>query len=209
MSITTTVAASTRNLTTMATVLQDIGADGVGADLLLMESLIAQASAAIERACQTIFAQQTYTEILEQQRDPLLLLRYRPIVSVTSATIDTTAVTDYRIHNAAAGMLVRRLGWKTPSDEDPTVTVVYTAGYLLPGQTAIVASGPTLPVDLQRITLEVVKIWHAEVVPSSRISSKTLGLTGDSVAFRLSSSRESLPPLASKLLTHYLPMVLA
>ena len=89
MSITLVTAASTRSLTTVAAVMRDLGGDAAGLDVLMVDAMIREASAAIESSCQTIFAQQKYTETFDLQRDPVLILTYRPLVSITEVKIDT------------------------------------------------------------------------------------------------------------------------
>lgn len=209
MSITVVTAASTRNLTSVAAVMRDIGPDGIGADLLMVEAMIAEASAAIESECHTIFAQQKYTETFDWQRDPVLILRYSPLVSVTEVLIGTTVITDYRIRSYDAALLWRTDGWKGYDASVPEISVTYTAGYRLPEQTAPVEpTGPALPADLSRAVLECVKIWQVEVVPSSRVQSKTFGLTGDRVDYGVQATKRGIPILAEYLLKAYHRLVM-
>ena len=205
MSITVTTAASTRLLCSVTDVL-----DEMSEDVLLVERFVAQASAAIERYCGMIFAQQRYTEILASERQTLMGLTRTPIVSLSSVTLDGEAVTDYRIEDAEAGLLYRRErwgGWGGWTAYD--WTFIYVAGYLLPGQIPIDATGSTLPGDIQRACIEATKIWWQEKEISGRVASKTLGLTGDRIEYRVSADKESLPPLAKNLLKPWRRLAIA
>lgn len=202
MSLTVTTAASTRLLCSVTDVL-----DEMPEPVTLVERFVAQASAAIERYCGVIFAQQRYTEIRCGEPSTIMMLSRMPLVSLSSVTLEGEAKTDYRIEQAEAGLLYRRLGWWSYSTQE--WTFVYVAGYVLPGQTPIDATGPALPGDVQRACIEAVKIWWQEREISDRIASKTLGLTGDRIEYRLSANLEALPPLAKNLLDPWRRLAIA
>jgi hypothetical protein len=201
MSLTVQTAATSRRLTTAQAVYADTGDVHYLEEPTLANSLIDQASAAIESWCGRIFAQQRYVEVLGQVRDLLLPLRMRPIVAVETLLAGTDAVTDYRVEDKEAGLLYRRDRWGYPSAVDD-LTITYIAGYILPEQTTPPApTGPTLPADLQRACIECVKIWFAERVPESRIEARTLG--DQTIRYNIQSSMRGLPKLTQQILMPY------
>jgi hypothetical protein len=174
----------------------------------LVERFVDHASATIERYCGRVFAQQAYREVLLSVRSHYLVLERTPIVGVASITMDGEEITDYRVESADAGLLYRRDGWWLRSPGEWTID--YIGGYILPEQTSPPdAEGELLPFDIQRACLETTKIWWQEREVSDRIASKTLGLTGDSISFRVSANRESIPPLARYSLDPYRRWVMA
>lgn len=205
MAITVVTAASTRLLADPAEVMGESGIE----DLALVERLLAQASAAIERYCGTIFAQQTYAETFGRQRDPALGLRYGPLAAITSVLMGDTAVTDYRILSHEAPHLWREWGWWWRPLGLDVLTVTYTAGYVLPGQVPPVLTGPALPADLTRACIEAVKVWQHELAPSERVTAKTFGLTGDRVEYSVSATKGALPPMSKMLLGPYRRLAVA
>jgi hypothetical protein len=203
MSLTVVTAASSRRLCAVTDVL-----DEMPESVAAVEKFVDQASAAIERFCHRVFAQQEYEEILFPEKDILLQLARCPIVSVTSVEADTEAVTDYRVYAADAGQLYRATGWYRYGMDEWTID--YIAGYILPEQASPPdATGEQLPADIQRACIETVKIWWQERGISDRIASKTLGLTGDRVEYRISAHQESLPILAKNLLNPWRRMIMA
>lgn len=196
MSLTVTTAANSRRLCAVQDVLAEMPEQ-----VTSVERFVDAASAAIERYCARIFAQQAYSEVLGGHRYTSLMLARTPIVSMTSVSADGQTITDYRVEDAEAGLLYRASGWGWPS---ATWTLAYIGGYLMPEQsTPSAANGPPLPHDLQRACIETVKVWWQERGVTDRIASKTLGLTGDSISYRISAHRESLPPLARYLVDPY------
>ena len=75
--------------------------------------------------------------------------------------------------------------------------------------TPVEPTGPALPGDLSRAVLECVKVWQVESVPSSRVQSKTFGLTGDRVDYGVQATKRGIPVLAEYLLKPYQALVLA
>jgi hypothetical protein len=196
MSLTVLTAANSRRLTTQEAVYQDTRDVRVLEQPTLMEQLIDQASAAIERYCWRIFAQQRYLEVIPGIPSAFVPLRYATIVSVASVLIDTTAVTDYRIEDADAGLLFRRWGWGSPYID---VTAEYIAGWILPEQTSTPApSGPLLPADVERAAIESVKVWFKELNPSDRIEARQIG--DQRIDYGVQARRQAIPVLAEDLL---------
>lgn len=208
MAITTVTAASTRWLTTIEALEDELGAEEVQAHLTHYERLIARASSAIERYCGRIFAQQRYQELIFSTKDDRIFLSQAPVVSIGSIVHGADTLTGYRVEYAESGVLYRRDGWHLYAT-DPEWTVTYVAGYILPGQTnAMELTGPALPSDVEAAVLESIKVWDHEANPDERITSKTLGLTGDRINYAVSATRGALPPLAKSLLMSWKRMVL-
>lgn len=198
MAVTVLTASNTQRLTTLQAVLAEITLDE---HLLFAESLIDQASAAVARYCDTIFAQQEYRETqIGEYRVRGLFLRYAPLVSVDPVSYGVTEIDDYRIESAAASWLYRRDGWYLPWGNDEEWTVDYIAGYILPEQVNPPDPlGPILPADIERATIECIKIWFAERMVSERIESRQLG--DQTIRYSLQSAYRGLPNLSRDLLT--------
>lgn len=166
--------ASSRDLTTLSWVKTVLNIQG-GAEDDFLKKTITQASAAAENYCNRVFASETVQAIFRPQRgyagsglsggfDPLQLPRW-PISSVSSVVTLRTLTddpetlvldTDYEI-NAASGQLGRLNSDGNPRNwEAIKTTVVFAAGYTLPGQA--VASGiDALPADIEAGVLEIIK----------------------------------------------------
>lgn len=127
-----------------------------------IERIIRSASAAIVSYCGRPFGREVLTETLPGYGDIHLQLTRTPIVAVSSVIVDSAIYTDYSIADADVGTLYRRGGWgwtvqtyaglgslafgaaqdmrlfalgtPLPRQEEPAVTVGYTAGYVLPPQ---------------------------------------------------------------------------
>jgi hypothetical protein len=202
MSITVLIPASTYRLTTMAAVMAEVPLQD---QLLFAESLIDQASAAVARYCGTILAQQAYREVQTGcYVGPIAFVRYWPLVSLTSVSYGAptevlTPITDYRIESAEGGLLYRRQGWRLWWSSAEEWQIDYTAGYILPEQIAPVDPlGPTLPDDLERATLETIKVWFHERMVGERVESRRLG--EQSISYGVQARRTGIPVLAKDLL---------
>src|SRR5262245_3135622 len=197
MSVTVITAASTFRLTTLAAVMAEVP---IQDHLLFTESLIDQASAAVARYCWTILAQQAYREIQPgAYATSLLFLRYWPLVSVTSVSHGPTVITDYRIESIDPPILYRREGWGLLWSSGEEWTVDYIAGYILPEQTnPSDPLGPALPDDMERATIEDIKVWFHEREVASRIESRTLG--DQRIDYGVQARKTGLPTLSKELL---------
>ena len=202
MSVTVLTSASTYRLTTLAAVMAEVPLQD---QLLFAESLIDQASAAVARYCGTILAQQAYREVQTgAYAGSILFLRYWPLVSLTTVsygapTVELTPITDARIESAEGGMVYRRQGWQLWWPSGVEWQVDYTAGYILPEQvTPVDPLGPTLPDDLERATLETIKVWFHERMVGERVESRRLG--DQSIDYGVQARRTGIPVLAKDLL---------
>jgi hypothetical protein len=154
MPVTVTTIAAKRALTTKGHVKDELGLSGSTYDDLL-DALIDKASAAIESYCNRIFARQVYSETCPGFGDTELQLSRSPVITVSSVLEDGTAITDYSLGDKSQSFLYRENGWSwtsqyflglsgrqqwpmfgTPAPRrlEPTYTVAYTAGYILPSQ---------------------------------------------------------------------------
>lgn len=139
--------------------------------------LLKAASSQVETYCNRRFGLRTTTEKVRGTGRDFLLLSVWPIVSVTSVTVDGAAVTDYELRDAnvpdGPSHLWRWYGWRwKPStiadvttdpdaqSSDLNITVVYVAGYKLPGVTytgtysnAVIAAASDLPSDIELASL--------------------------------------------------------
>lgn len=128
---------------------------GLEIDGALADSLIDEASAAIRSYCHQNFAREAYTETLPGFGDVHLQLARTPVVSVSTVTYRSSVITDYSIAEPGRGWLYRQNGWAwtaqvwpglsgggawldmgtpLPRQEEPIISVDYTAGYVLPEQ---------------------------------------------------------------------------
>lgn len=158
-----TVAQSTL-LTSVKRVQDELGLSA-GTDDGLIRTLIISKSAAVSNYCHRGFARETYVETTGGFGGIRLQLSRTPIVKLTSVYADSTLYTDVSIMDADRGWLYRRDGFAStiqtygglaaggafldygyPLDrqEEPTFSVTYTAGYILPDQAR---AGGTVSVD--------------------------------------------------------------
>jgi len=111
------------------------------ADDTLLELLIPAASAVIETYCNRTFGFGEYTEQVGGHCGHYIVLRNYPIVSVASIN-GKTDLSAYTIERDRG--MIWRPGWICRKP----VTVVYTAGYVLPGDDPVEGVAP-LPADIE------------------------------------------------------------
>lgn len=149
-SSTVTSAASSYDLTVLATVKEELGITDSSSDDLLSR-LITEQSAVAATYCRRVFAQETIVDSFRLpcfSCDPIILSR-RPVASITSIVEDGTTLdaADYEF-DATTGFV-----WRLDDDERiswPAVKAVVTfvAGYELL---------TTLPRDIERAVLALIK----------------------------------------------------
>ena len=159
--VTVTVAAATRALTTAASLRAELGVSDSTLPDARAGNLIARASKAAESYCGRVFARETLSQVFRwsaawscrpyEQRKMLALARY-PVSSISSVTEDGTALTaaDYEA-DAETGRLYRlssdaRVAWCAQK-----TTVVYVAGYVLPGDSGT----RTLPEGIEAAAIKL------------------------------------------------------
>lgn len=201
MGVVVTTPATSHDLTTPGLVALELGLDP--GDTTLQQKigpLIAEVSDAIARYCGRTFARQTYTETVEGSGDSSLFLTHRPLVSITSITLDATAVpaADFRIESANGGRVQALSGtyavgsWAFSAGY-PRYTVIYVAGYILPGNV-----GENLPPALRRIATKAVAYEHQNGGRDRSITSRKLGDL--SITYGAESGDTSLPAHICKAL---------
>jgi len=183
MGVTVSVAASSTDLTTTATIKGVLGVSSTKFDAEL-ERLIGAATSAIEEYVQHVFAKQTYVERVNGSAHPMLMLTNVPITSVTGIVCDSSPIEDYSIHDAAAGILYRSAGWlesawvgwgtsdsyRVQGTGERIYAVTYEAGYITPG-----LPNPDLPKHIEQACIETVVDWYRSSKRDSAVKSKKVG----------------------------------
>lgn len=155
MALSVTTIAPTIRLTTGAAVQAELG---ISTDGALIDGFIDGASAAIESYCNRPFARESYTQTMPGYGGIHLQLARTPIVTVSAVTMRSSAVTDYSVADTDRGWLYRQCGWiwtdqvypglsssfrfldfgtPLPGQEEPTISVDYQAGYVMPEQNRV------------------------------------------------------------------------
>jgi hypothetical protein len=154
MTLSVTTAAQSTLLTTVKRVQDEMGLSA-GTDDALIRGLIVSYSASIANYCHRGFGREVYVETTGGFGGIRLQLARTPIVALSTVYADTTLYTDVTVMDADKGWLYRRLGFAStaqrylgltgsgafldygyPMDrqEEPSFSVTYTAGYLMPEQ---------------------------------------------------------------------------
>src|SRR5918997_6588559 len=112
MAVTVTVPPSTAKLIALADLKALLGITD-GANDALLGHIIQRGSDAIARFCNRVFAQRTVIETLPGPGGQLLKLKFSPIVTLTSITLDGETVDSdtYTLTEPDAGMVYREAGW--------------------------------------------------------------------------------------------------
>jgi Phage gp6-like head-tail connector protein len=158
MAITVTVPPSTTKLIALADLKALLGITD-GANDALLGNIIQRGSDAIARFCNRVFAQRTIIETLPGPGGQLLKLKFSPIVTLTSITLDGETVdsSTYTLTEPEAGIVFREAGWAYTGHKY-SYTATYVHGYNLPDMTGT----DTLPYDIQQAALELCKgMWLA------------------------------------------------
>ena len=158
-------AAATNGLTTVARVIAELGVTDA-AQIDLLADYINEATAAISTYCKRAFHREAgIVETLAGYGTNYLMPSRTPIASVASIAFDgqTVPAADYSVYDG--NMIYSPYGWEDtakarntvaqmpiPNSNERLYTVTYTGGYILPG-----VSGRTLPYDIERACIEMVK----------------------------------------------------
>lgn len=182
MGISITAAADYTDLTTLSAVKDALGVSDGTRDATIRR-LIAAASRAIESYTQHSYARQSYDETLQGEDHPILILTQTPIRAVTEVLADGSAVTDYAIHDADAGLLYREAGWATgawvgwaiepdyiPGTGQMLYVISYEAGYYCPGH-----PDNELPTHIEEACISTVKAWYEHIERESGTESMEIG----------------------------------
>lgn len=214
MALTNTIA-----LTTVATMLDELGLSGTSYDTRL-ERYILQLSEAAAKYCDRPFRKESRALTMRGTNTTRLVLPVRPITSITSIVVAGTTLDadDYEIEDAEAGIIFNEGGWPRADygvpwsiARDPMggtakaeVVVTYTAGYVLPND----SSGTrNLPYDIEQAIIMGVVSAFRQRGQDRNVASKA---TGDaSISYRLPNtivgveSLGTLPTEALRLLDAY------
>lgn len=216
--LTITTAADATNLVTLAEVKTKLRLTGTEEDAVLT-ALIAEASSACIGHIGRPIARQRYTETVKAYDLIELQLSRFPIdiSEAITVSIDGEAVTDFTVEDAEAGILLRENGWpwsgslsgidgfRAPGSELPLVSVVYTAGWAVPGQAA--PNGELeLPAKISRACFEAVKEWWLRDQRDPAITARNLPQSGGAATISYAAPAADLlelPPLSLALLREY------
>jgi hypothetical protein len=132
MAVTVTAPPSTTKLIALADLKAILGITD-GANDALLGNIIQRGSDAIVRFCNRVFAQRTVAETLPGPGGQLLKLKFAPIVTLTSITLDGETVDSdsYTLTEPEAGMVYREAGWSY-TGHAYDYTAIYAHGYNLP-----------------------------------------------------------------------------
>lgn len=212
MAVTVITPASSKQLTTVARVKDDLGISGSTDDTVLGR-MIDRASRRIVSYCNREFAQETISETVKAYGGHNLLMSRAPIVSVTSIAYDGTTIpaTDYELAEPGAGLIYSPYGWQDtaqryngasliPATESRRnlYTVVYVAGYILPSMVGTV----DLPADIEEACIELTRAFFSGRKTDPGIQSEQVPDVY-SVTYRDTSGGDGMPSQIADLLAPY------
>jgi hypothetical protein len=162
-------------------------------------AIIEAASQSIEAYCRRAFAVTSYTETIDGTNKPRLWLTNRPVVSITSVTLDgsTLSASDYHVETGTGclwrgareyGYPDHRMSWPIGVGN---VVVVYSAGY------------STIPAPVKRAAVVQCKYLSDTSRASSVYSYESIGDYSYKTATIGESSGQALAPSVANLLATY------
>lgn len=177
-------------LATLAQVKDYLGNTADPVDDALLTRLTLAASELIERSCQRVFGQTTYTETRNGTGGRFMVLNNRPVTAVSSLTINgitipqsTSFTTDGWVIESPWKVTLR--GYTYRFDEGvQNVQITYTAGFA------------TVPADLSQACCLMVGLLYKER-DRMGISSKSVG--GENISF----TRDDMPPSVLQTVRNY------
>lgn len=146
--------ATVRDLTTLERVKAELSITDNASDLLLRAKIREASSDINARAWADPYEAVTQT-FWDVGCEEYLILRRRPNVSISSITVDDVATTYYRL-DPETGILycLDSSDYPTPWVSCKSIVAVYSAGYIMPGQT-----GANLEPSLEAATIELVQSY--------------------------------------------------
>jgi hypothetical protein len=124
----------------------------------VVERLVTEVSDAAENYCGRAFLRTSRTETLRPPVGHELWLKHTPISGTPTITLDGSAVTDFTVHDATAGLLWRDSGWggatygedvedsvalaQVHGAAEPILLVTYTGGYVMPSESSATNGSP-------------------------------------------------------------------
>jgi hypothetical protein len=217
MALTVISGSTDTRLTTLEAVKLELGIDGSTKDELLT-NLIDQASDAIRRITGRTFTREQVTETLDSKGGTKMVLSRTPVISIDAVSFlgSTVSSTTYEIDDIDAGILFKKTGWnattlgvqaieRVPLNEGARDwSITYTAGYVMPDWHGTGTVNRTLPRDIERVCIDMVKWWQGslkrdpniikEKVGEAEVTYANLGNSGDG---------DNLPPRISGMLKHW------
>lgn len=207
MSLTVNTASTSSLLTELETVKRELGTTGVTNDKILYD-LIQQASDFIESYTGRVFKQETVTEFLPSRGSRYMILTRTPVNSVNFVEFDGSSVssTSYEIDDPDSGVIYKESAWANTNISQHFITesysrwgrrdweIKYTGGYKLPGET-----GRTLPYDIERACIDLVKTWYLQRTNDPTLKSEKVG-DASYTKFGLEETGGGLSPSTLRLL---------
>jgi len=186
MAVTIDTAATHKEFVTLNDLKSEMDMADESTDDALLVSIIEETRDFIVSYCGREFARESVTETKEGNAHLKLILDRTPIVSVTSVAFDGTTIgsTQYTIDDAKAGFLFREAGWTNTDIYGQAIlpysmghgrrdwSVVYTAGYIMPGSTE---GQVTLPADLRRAAKDLCKSWYYQRTDNPNVRRQQTG----------------------------------
>lgn len=151
------------NLTTKEKVKTQLGISGTTHDTLLDE-LIKNATASIERYCKRNFTRGTYTEYFDTEKfENKLFVRNFPVISLTSVkyrggTWASISWLDFNANDYLLGDYGKVSFAFFLPEAEKYVQIIYVGGYLIDFSNELNATLHTLPADLTQITTDIVAL---------------------------------------------------
>lgn len=179
----------TTQLATLAQVKEYIGNSADATDDALLTRLIDAASELIERSCSRVFGSASYTESRDGNGGNFIVLNYRPIISISSVTVDGKTIPQSAGPTLAGW--VQGSPWKISlrgqyafTEGVQNVALAYTAGFA------------TIPADLVQSCCLLVGLGYKE---RDRLGLTSKGVGGESISF----SSDDLPDPVSRTVNNY------
>lgn len=167
MSLTVTVPAKHKELTTLLSIKNELNLTASTYDGLLV-AFIQYASDYIEKFTDRTFARETVVETLPSFGRLKLVLTRTPIIKVNQVRLNgsTVSSTTYELDDKDSGILFNKRGWTRTTIVNQNIEpillddgardweVTYVGGYITPGSTE---GQRTLPYDVERACIDIVK----------------------------------------------------
>jgi hypothetical protein len=208
--LTTLTPARTTALTTYATAKDALRLNYE--DQTVLDQFIRSASAAIVRYCQRPFARAVYQETVAGYGRTRLRLTGTPVVRIASLLHRGQTVEGWALDNPEAGLITREQGWPwsaqvslgtleatvVPASEQAVYQVIYTGGYLVPGDNRTSA---TFSLDATDNSLNESAGTLPLLVPGDQVELAGFGLLGNNGLASVVSGTSSKVTLAGLTLT--------
>jgi len=203
-----TTAAPSQDLTTVETVVGEMGLTCSPAEIRSLERIISAVSSQIAAFCNRVFGEERVTMLLGGYGTTNLLLDRMPIVEVLSVAADGEPITDHQVIERNAGLLYRRAGWTwttggfggqfsggaprsahpMPNSEESIFSVDAWVGYILPSFPAAYvpnANSVELPLEIEDAALiTIIDRWGTRAgVSGTRGQITSVKTTGVSVSY--------------------------